>query len=151
VSIGKPGADMRQLARYSAGASSGGTIAAKDGRLAAHQNWQICTPAVGPSGDPADDPGGAVPVRPPPVRSDEQGSLGALAGGQVDRPGSARGERMATTLPPLRVMPSVRCPRSRPRCSMSAPVASDTRSPLRGSREISACSAGGPSRQRPRA
>ncbi len=29
----------------------------------------------------------------------------------------------------------VRCPRSRPRCSMSAPVASDTRSPFNASRE----------------
>jgi hypothetical protein len=29
---------------------------------------------------------------------------------------------MVTTLPPLRVMTKVRWPRSRPRCSMSAPV-----------------------------
>jgi hypothetical protein len=33
---------------------------------------------------------------------------------------------MVTTLPPLRVINSVRCPRSSPRCSMSAPAASDT-------------------------
>jgi len=52
---------------------------------------------------------------------------------------------MVTTLPPLRVMTRVRCPRSRPRCSISAPVPSETRSPLSASREISACSAGGPS------
>jgi len=50
-----------------------------------------------------------------------------------------------TTLPPLRVMTRVRWPRSRPRCSMPAPAASETRSPLRASREISAWSAGGPS------
>jgi hypothetical protein len=43
----------------------------------------------------------------------------------------------------LRVMVRVRCPRSRPRCSMSAPVASDIRSPFRASREISACSSCG--------
>ena len=47
--------------------------------------------------------------------------------------------------PPLRVIVNVRCPRSSPRCSMSAPVASDTRNPFSASREISACSAGGPS------
>ena len=50
-----------------------------------------------------------------------------------------------TTLPPLRAMTSVRCPRSTPRFSMLAPVASETRSPLSASSEISACSPGGPS------
>jgi hypothetical protein len=52
---------------------------------------------------------------------------------------------MVTTLPPLRVVTRVRCPRSRPKCPMSAPVASDTRSPLSPSSEIRACSPGGPS------
>jgi len=51
---------------------------------------------------------------------------------------------MVTTLLPFRVMTKVRCPRSRPSCSISAPVASDTRSPLMASREIRACSVGGP-------
>jgi hypothetical protein len=51
---------------------------------------------------------------------------------------------IVTTLPPLRRTVSVRWPRSLPRASMSAPVASDTRSPFRASSEISACSAGGP-------
>ena len=37
---------------------------------------------------------------------------------------------MVTTLPPLRVMTRVRCPRSTPKFSMLAPVASETRSPL---------------------
>ena len=99
----------------------------------------------GAAGDPADDPGGAVPVEPPSVRGEEQRSFGALADSQVDRPGGARGERDGDDLAPLRVITSVRWPRSSPRCSMSAPVASDTRSPLRASREISACLAGGPS------
>jgi len=36
------------------------------------------------------------------------------------------------------------CPRSMPRAWMSAPVASETRRPLRASREIRACSAAGP-------
>jgi hypothetical protein len=45
------------------------------------------------AGDPADDPGGAVPVQPPAVRGGEQRPLGALAGRQVDRAGGARGER----------------------------------------------------------
>jgi hypothetical protein len=47
--------------------------------------------------------------------------------------GAVRGASgMVTTLPPLRVMTRVRCPRFRPRRSISAPVASDTRSPFRG-------------------
>ena len=51
----------------------------------------LCDP--GTSGHTADDPGGAVPVQPPPARGEEQGSFGALADGQVDGVGGARGER----------------------------------------------------------
>jgi hypothetical protein len=47
----------------------------------------------GPPGDPADNPPGAVPVQPPPARGQEDRAIAALAGGQVDRPGGARGER----------------------------------------------------------
>src|SRR5262249_32331324 len=43
---------------------------------------------------------------------------------------------MVTSLPPLRVIVSVRCQRSRPRCSTSARVASETRSPFSASSEI---------------
>jgi hypothetical protein len=46
----------------------------------------------GALGGPADDVGGAVPVQPPTVRSQEEGSVPALADGQVDRPGGARCE-----------------------------------------------------------
>jgi len=46
----------------------------------------------GAAGDPADDAGGAVPVQPPAVTGEEQRSIGALAGGQVDGAGGARGE-----------------------------------------------------------
>jgi hypothetical protein len=77
----------------------------------------------------------AVPVQPPSVRSEKQRAFGALAYRQVDRAGGASG--MVTTLPPLRAMIRVRCPRSSPRCSMSAPVASETRSPFSASREMS--------------
>ena len=59
--------------------------------------------------------------------------------------GSKMPPAMVTTFPPLRVITKVRCPRSMPSASMSAFAASETRSPLRASREISACSAGGPS------
>ena len=48
---------------------------------------------AGPAGNPPHDPGGAVPVQPPPVPADEQRSLGALADSQVDGPGGARRER----------------------------------------------------------
>jgi hypothetical protein len=100
----------------------------------------------GAAGDRADDPPGAVPVQPPAVRGQEHRPAGAFADGQVDRPGRPwRVSGMVTTLPPLRVIVSVRCPRSRPRCSISAPVASETRSPFNASSESSACSAGGPS------
>jgi hypothetical protein len=58
----------------------------------------------GAAGDPADDPGGAVPVQPPPVRGDEQRPFGALADGQIDRPAVRGASGMVTTLPPLRVM-----------------------------------------------
>ena len=49
---------------------------------------------------------------------------------------------MVTILPPLRRTVRVRCPRSRPRASMSAPRASEIRSPLIASSEIRACSFG---------
>jgi hypothetical protein len=52
---------------------------------------------------------------------------------------------MVASLPPLRVITKVRCPRSTPRASMVAPVASETPSPLRASRQMSACPAGAPS------
>ena len=41
----------------------------------------------------ADDPPGAVPVQPPPVRGQEHRAAGTLADGQVDRPGGARREQ----------------------------------------------------------
>ena len=47
----------------------------------------------GAAGDSADDPGGTVPVQPPPLRGKEERSFGALADGQVDGVGGARGER----------------------------------------------------------
>ena len=47
----------------------------------------------GPARGLADDPPGAVPVQPPPVRGQEHRPAGALADGQVDRPGRARRKR----------------------------------------------------------
>src|ERR1700735_1078020 len=91
----------------------------------------------GAAGDPADDPPGAVPVQPTAGPGEEQWSLSTLADRKVDGPGGARGEGMVTTLPPLRVITRVRWPFSMPMASMVAPVASDTRSPFRASREIS--------------
>jgi len=52
-----------------------------------------CLGDPGAAGDPPDDPGGAVPVQPPPVRGDKQQAFGALADRQLDRPGGPRGER----------------------------------------------------------
>jgi hypothetical protein len=85
-------------------------------------------------------------IRPAACRSSRRSSLVTNTGPSVRSPmtrsiaRAVRGARWTvTTLPPLRVMTSVRCPRSSPRCSMSAPVASDTRSPFSASSEISAC------------
>ena len=89
-------------------------------------------------------------IRPGPCRSSRRPSPARNTGPSVRSPMArsiARAVRgasgMVTTLPPLRVMVSVRWPRSRPRCSMSAPVASDTRRPFWASSEICASSPGG--------
>ena len=99
----------------------------------------------GAAGGLADDPPGTVPVQPPSSAARNTGpSVRSLMAGSIAR--AVRGASgMVTTLPPLRVIVRVRWPRSRPRCSMSAPVASETRSPFKASKEISACSGGGPS------
>jgi hypothetical protein len=55
----------------------------------------------GAAGDAADDPGGAVPVQPAAVAGEEQRSFGALADGQVDRPGGARRQRDSDDLAAL--------------------------------------------------
>jgi hypothetical protein len=47
----------------------------------------------GSAGGLADDPPGAVPVQPPPVRSQEHRPVRAFADGEVDRPGGARCQR----------------------------------------------------------
>jgi hypothetical protein len=44
----------------------------------------------GAAGDAPNDSPGAVAVQSAPIGSQEDGSFGALADGQVDRPGSAR-------------------------------------------------------------
>jgi hypothetical protein len=53
------------------------------------------------AGDPAHHPRGAVPVQPPSVRSEEDRAFGALADGQVDRPGGAWRERDGNDLAAL--------------------------------------------------
>ena len=90
-------------------------------------------------------------IRPAPCRSSRRPSAARNTGPPMRSPMArsiARAVRgasgMVTILPPLRVMVRVRCPRSRPRCSMSAPVASETRSPFSASSEISAYPGGGP-------
>ena len=44
----------------------------------------------GPAGHPPDDPGGAVPVQPAAIGSQEDRAFGALVNGQIDRPGGTR-------------------------------------------------------------
>ena len=95
-------------------------------------------------------------IRAAPCRSSRRPSAARNTGPSVRSPmarSSARAVRgasgMVTILPPLRVMVRVRCPRSRPKCSMSAPAASETRSPFRASREIRACSPAARARRPP--
>ena len=87
-----------------------------------------------------------MPVQPPPVPSQEHRPVCSFPDGQVDRPGRTWRQRNSDHLAALiKKTVRVRRPRSRTRCSMSAPVASETRSPFNASSEISACSIGGPS------
>ena len=95
-------------------------------------------------------------IRPAPCRSSRRPSAVRKTGPSPRSPVARSialavlgASRMVTTLPPLRVIVRGRCPRSRPRYSISAPVASDTRSLFSASSEISACSGGGPARQPP--
>jgi len=97
----------------------------------------------GTAGHPAHDPRGAVPVQLPSIGCEEDRPIQPLTDGQVDRPSRPRRERDGDDLAALALPP--RCPRSMPRASMLAPVASETRSPLSASSEISACSPGEPS------
>jgi hypothetical protein len=67
---------------------------------------------AGVAGDLADDPPGAMPVQPLPVGGQEHRPGGALADGQVDRPGSARCQRDGDDLAALagdgqRLVPAV--------------------------------------------
>jgi hypothetical protein len=82
------------------------------------------------AGDAANNSCDAVPVEAFPVGGEEQRAFGALADGQVDGAGGARGEWDSDDLAVLAVDEQVRWPRSSPRCSMSAPVASETRGPV---------------------
>ena len=69
----------------------------------------------GAARDLADDPPGAVPVQPAPVRGQEDRPGAAFPGGQSIALAVCGASGMVTTLPPLRVIVRVRWPRSRPR------------------------------------
>ena len=101
-----------------------------------------------PVGDAADDPPGSVPVQSPPVRGEEDRSLAPLADGQVDGPRGARCQRDGDDLAAPAGDDQGPVP-SRPGASISEPVASETRSPLRASRKISASRRVGRARRRP--
>ena len=99
----------------------------------------------GAAGDPADDPPGSVPVQPLPGRGGEDRSFAAVADGQVDRPRGARRERDDGFLAALAGDRQGAVPALGRQGIEFALVASDTRSPLRASRETRACSAAVPS------
>jgi hypothetical protein len=56
---------------------------------------------TGTARDLADDPPGAVPVQPPPVSGEEEGTVAPFPGGQVDRSGGAGCERDSDDLAAL--------------------------------------------------
>jgi hypothetical protein len=106
------------------------------------------------AGDPADDPGGSVPVQPLPVVGEEDWPVRPLADSQVDRPHGTGCERDGDDLAALAG------DNKRPVLALDAQVldagaggfrdpqpVERTRSPLSASSEISACSPGGPARR----
>jgi len=75
------------------------------------------------------------------MRVQEDGSLVTFTDAQVNGTGGAGCEGDGDDLaPPLRRMVRVLCPRSNPRCSMSAPSASEIRSPFNANRHAKAWS-----------
>jgi hypothetical protein len=79
-----------------------------------------------------------VATQPLPGGTDEDRSAGAFADIQVDRPGGARGEGNRHPLAALAHDGNVRWPRSTPRSSMSAPSASEIRTPFNANNATSA-------------
>jgi hypothetical protein len=98
----------------------------------------------GPTSDTADDPRCAVTVQTVTILGDEDRAGVPVADGQVDGAGGARREGNADGLAALADDSEGAMLRSMPSVSMSAPIASDTRSPLSASSEIGAWSAAGP-------
>ena len=81
------GGSLLNVAQRHAGIQGGGDERVPEGV----RSYGLGDP--GAARDLADDPPGAVPVQPPPVCGEEERPVLAFAGGQVDRPGGARGER----------------------------------------------------------
>jgi hypothetical protein len=100
--------------------------------------WPDALGDPGPSGDAAHDPPGGVTVDPCTVGADEDRAVAAFTDCQVDGPGGAGRQGDGDDLAAFAQDRERAVPRSSPRSSMSAPMASETRSPLRASRLIRA-------------
>jgi hypothetical protein len=98
----------------------------------------------GAARDPADDAPGAVPVESAAFGGEEDRSVAAFPDSEVDRAGGPRGERDGDDLAALTGDGQRAVAAFQAVASISAPVASDTRSPFSASSEISACSAADP-------
>ena len=96
----------------------------------------------GTASDTAHDPPSSMPIDPFTVGVEEDRTFHTFADSQVDCPGDAGASGIVTNLPPLRNTVRVRWPRSSPRASMLAPIASDTRNPFNASSETNAWSRG---------
>jgi len=94
----------------------------------------------GLSGETTDDAPGGVAVQPLPVGAEEDRSFDPFAGAQVDGSGHPRSERDGDDLAALAVDREGSMAAFDASASMSAPSASETRSPLIASSDTSACS-----------
>jgi hypothetical protein len=90
---------------------------------------------AGPAREAAHDPSGCVPVKPSSVAAEQDRTFAAFTHREIYGPRRAWREGNGDGLAALRTIVSVRWPRSRPSFSMSAPHASETRSPFNASRD----------------
>ncbi len=98
----------------------------------------------GSTGNTPHDPARDMVVEAPSVRADDDGPGQALTNGDVDRSSRAWCQRHRHHLPTFAHHGQRTWPRSSPRASMSAPIASENVKPFRASSEMRACSAGEP-------
>jgi hypothetical protein len=107
-----------------------------DERGAQHVGVNVFEPGL--SADRLDPAVGGAGIEPSPIVASQDRAGGPLPNREVEGAGGAGHQRDRAGLLPLPTIRSVRCPRSNPRSSTSAPHASLTRSPFNASSTASA-------------